>query len=284
MGDSWHMCSWLQYLKSACRSAVAQALPQLQLLDRLLVDNEREFLAQRHGPTAQHIAELQLQAYQPQTEAPQSEQQPVASLMSEAADTVHEQAYPWPAPVTYLQGVPMPQDQTYLQCMQQLPSQPRAPGQPEALARDDVQNLADRLAQRLAQSRAVLPDEAAADSAKQEQRFASMEARLSALLEGRLPLPDEAHVSRQAGPRKGCSHETQPPNRFSATDARRDSTSQRQPPVRPDDGCTGAWIAPSTVQRLQVEVSCPVDLSLLTVMQCICNNVSGCPHVMSCVR
>ena len=270
---------WNIYLLSACRSAVAQALPQLQLLDRLPLDDERKFLAQQQGPAAQHVAELQLQAYQPQTEA---EQSPAALLMPEAAARGREQTHPWPGPMAYLQGVtPVPEGLTYMQCMQQLPSLPRAPGLSEAVAHDDVQNLADRLAQRLAQARATLPDEAAADSAKQEQRLASMEARLSALLEGRLLLPDQA--PRQAGCGNGCSHETHL-NRAGASDTREGGASQRQQPVRPHSRFSGVEIAPSAVQHLQVESSCPVHMGVTTVTHCKTLAIAGHPYVMVCLR
>ena len=232
-----------------CRSAVAQALPQLQLLDRLPLDEEREYLSQQQGPAAQHIAELQLQAYQPQTEARLPEQQLAADPTSEAADRGREQPYAWPVPLPYLQGVAAPQQEvSYLQCMQQLPNPPRAPELPEALAKDEVQNLADRLVQRLAQSRAVMPEEAAADSAKQEQRWASMEARLSALLEGRLPLPIQADPNQAAEPRNGYIPETA----ARPADVRRESAAQRHQHVRHDSRCKGSQIASSAVQHLQV--------------------------------
>ncbi|CAL5219083.1 g849 [Coccomyxa viridis] len=229
------------------RSAVAQALPQLQLLDRLPLDDERECLSQQQGPAAQHIAELQLQAYQPQTEAPGPEEQLAAEPMSEAADRGHVSPYTWPVPMPYLQGMAaLPQDLTYQQCMQQLPSLPRAPGLPEALAKDDVQNLADRLAQHLPQSRAVLPEEAA-DSAKQERRWASMEARLSALLEGKLPLSNQNNVTRAIQPRNWNMSETA----AQLAENMRESTSQRQQHVRQDSRCSGPQIASPAVQRLQ---------------------------------
>ena len=243
---------------SCCRSAVAQALPQLQLLDRVSLDDDRECLTQQQGPAAQHIAELQLQAYQPRTEAPQPEQEPPAAPIPEAAKRGHEQAFPWPTPVAYLQGMPaVPQDLTYLQCMQQLPNLPRARGLPEALASDEVQDLADRLAQRLAESRAALPDEAAASSAKQEQRWASMEARLSALLEGRLPLPGQVCLPRAAETGDGFRNENHTSDQHNTTDitGRKDSASQnRQQPVRHSRGCSGCQMAPCAVQQLQVHL------------------------------
>ena len=232
-----------------CRSAVAQALPQLQHLDRLPLDNERECLSQQRGPAAQHIAELQLQAYQPLTEAHLSQRQLAAEPLSEAADRGGEQHYPWQVAAPYLQGMAaLPQDVTYLQCMQQLPNIPRAPGLTEALANDEVQNLADRLAQRLAQSRAALPEEAAGDSAKQEQRWASMEARLSALLEAKLALPNQADVTRATELRNGSTPETA----AQLADIRRGSMSQKQQHVRQDSSCQGSQKASSAVQRLQV--------------------------------
>lgn len=257
----------MSHAVSHCRSAVAQALPQLQLLDRLSLDGERECLSQQRGPAVQHIAELQLQAYQPQTKAPQPEQDPPAVLVSEAADRGHEQAYLWPTPMTYLQGMPpVPQDLTYLQCMQQLP---KAPGLPEAFARDEVQDLADRLAQRLATSRAVLPDEAATSSAKQEERWASMEARLSALLVGRLPLPHSVHIPRVAGAGNGHSMEDRASDQRYTTNTQKDSASiTPQQAARHSCRCSGSQIAPQAVQQLQVKPPGACDLG--TPPKCAC--------------
>jgi hypothetical protein len=176
---------------------VAQALPELQLLDRQPLDDEREHAAQEQGLAAQHIAELQLQAYQPQSHlsCPAAEHQ---DQNADAAERLHNQAYSWPMPITIQGPAQAPQMCAPIQCMQQLPGLTRVPGSlPEVLGREDVQNLADRLAQRLAQSRSLLPEEVrCADSAKQEQRWASMEARLAALLEGRLPVPDQTQAAQ----------------------------------------------------------------------------------------
>jgi hypothetical protein len=89
------------------------------------------------------------------------------------------------APMQYLQQLP-------------LPGLAGVPGSlPEVLGREDVQYLADRLAQRLAQSGSLLPQEVrCADSAKQGQRYASMKARLAAILEGRLLVPDQTPASQ----------------------------------------------------------------------------------------
>ena len=253
---------------------MAQALPQLQLLDRLPLDDERECLSQQQGPAAQHIAELQLQAYQPQTEAPGPEEQLAAEPMSEAADRGHVSPYTWPVPMPYLQGMAaLPQDLTYQQCMQQLLSLPRAPGLPEALAKDDVQNLADRLAQRLPQSRAVLPEEAA-DSAKQERRWASMEARLSALLEGKLPLSNQNNVTRAIQPRNWNMSETA----AQLAENMRESTSQRQQHVRQDSRCSGPQIASPAVQRLQVSLLWmhTAHVSLVSMIGLDTHFTSGC--------
>ena len=246
---------------------MAQALPQLQLLDRLPLADDRDCLAQQQGPAAEHMAQLQLQAYQPQAEIPQVQHPPAAAPVSEAADASYMGSLPWPAPMTYLQGTPaLQQDLTYLQCMQQLPSLPQGPRLPEALHKDEVQNLADKLARRLAQSRVALPDEAAADAAKQEQRWASMEARLSALLEGRLSLPDEAHVPRAAGSRSRGNTEAHTSDQHAAAGCRSDGACQKQQPARLSWECSGCRIAPSAVQGLQVGGVCPAHLRHLATM------------------
>ena len=176
---------------------MAQALPQLQLLDRQPLDDERQHAAHEQGLAAQHIAELQLQAYQQQSHLSRSAAEHHDQNV-DTAERLHDQPYPWPMPITVQGLAQAPQMFAPMQCMQQLPGLTRVPGSlPEVLGREDVQNLAHRLAQRLAQSRSLLPEEVlCADSAKQEQRWASMESRLAALLEGRLPVPDQTQASQ----------------------------------------------------------------------------------------
>ena len=242
---------------------MAQALPQLQLLDRQPLDDERAFLRCKQGPAAQHIAELQLQAYQPQTETSHPEHLLAAPPVAEGADRFCEQPHRWPTPAAYLQGAtPGVQDMTYMHCMQLLPHLPRAPRLPEALGEGEVQTLADRLAQRLAQSRAALPNEASTDSAKQEQRWASMEARLAALSEGRLPVPDQTHASQAH--RQACGHAQEHPfsDGFGAVNARGDSVPHKQQLPKHGSRCSGSQIASPPVQQLQVGshhtcVKCP---------------------------
>jgi len=245
---------------------VAQALPQLHLLDRQPLDDERAFLRCKQGLAAQHIAQLQLQAYQPQTETSHRVHPLAAPLVAEGADRLCEQPHHWPTPVAYLQGVtPGVQDMTYMQHMQLLPNLPRAPRLPEAFGEDEVQTLADRLAQRLAHLRAALPDEVSTDSAKQEQRWASMEARLAALSEGRLPVPDQTHASQAR--RQACGHaqEHHFSDGFIAANARRDSALQKQQLPKHGSRCSGSQIASASVQQLQVgfhHTSCEVSLHL----------------------
>ena len=253
-------------MHALCRSAVAQALPQLRHLDKQPLDDERAFLRCKQGPAAQHIAELQLQAYQPQRETLHPGHLLAAPLVAEGADSFCEQPHRWPTPVAYLQGVtPGVQDMTYMHCMQLPPNLPRAPRLPGALGEDEVQTLADRLAQRLAQSRAALPDEASTDSAKQEQRWASMEARLAALSEGKLPVPDQTHASQARRQTCGHAQEHHLSDDFGAANARRDSAPQKQQLPKHGSRCSGSQIASAPVQQLQVgshHTSCEVSLHL----------------------
>lgn len=233
-----------------CRSAVAQALPQLQLLDRQPLDNERKALASERGPAAQHIAELQLQAYQPPTDASDREQYPLAAPAAAAIASFPLQPYPWQMhpPQIILQGV-APQDTTHMQCMQLPPMMPAAPGLPKVPSKEDVQNLADRLAQRLAQSGLKLPHQDSAELAKQEERWASMEARLGALLEGRVDVPHQPQACDASDTAQvPLLHEDVPGIRGSGLQG----AARDQQPVRHGSRCSGPQVTFIAVQRLQV--------------------------------
>ena len=220
----------------ACRSAVAEALPQLQVLDGQPLAGERACLAAEHRPAVQHLAELQLQAYEPQRHDSIIEQQHLAAACSvEAVEGAPEQAQTWSVPIIFLQGT-APAGSDRVLGMQQLSEVPRLPSS------DAVQNLADRLAQRLAQSGAAPPGQPSSGAAGQEQRWASLEARVAALQSGQLGGPVQAHRS-QAPPSQslhgGEENETR-------------DTVQMQPAGRHGSRCSIAQVDPHKVQELQV--------------------------------
>ena len=226
----------------ACRSAVAEALPQLQVLDGQPLAGERACLAAEHRPAAQHLAELQLQAYEPQRPNSMIEQQQLAAACSgEAVEGPPEQAQPWPVPIIFLQGTAA--GSGHVPGMQQLSEVPRLPGGlPELPSRDAVQNLADRLAQRLAQSGAAPPGQPSTGAAGQEQRWASLEARVAALQSRQLGRPAQAH-GLQAPPSQSLPvvREEDVPD-----------AAQMQPAARHGSRCSIALVDPHKVQELQV--------------------------------
>ena len=230
-------------MQPACRSAVAEALPQLQVLDGQSLAGERACLAAEHRPAAQHLAELQLQAYEPQRPGSIVEQQQLAAACSvEAIEGAPEQAQPWLVPIIFLQGT-APAGSCHVPGMQQLSEVPRLPiGLPELPSGDAVQNLADRLAQRLVQSGAAPPGQPSTGAAGQEQRWASLEARVAALQSGQLVGPVQAH-----GPRGRPSQSLPGVREDDAPDA-----VQMQPAGRHGSRCSIAQVDPHKVQELQV--------------------------------
>ena len=227
----------------ACRSAVAEALPQLQVLDGVPLAGERACLAAEHRPAAQHLAELQLQAYEPQRPGSIVEQQQLtAACSAEAVEGAPEQASPWPVPIIFLQGT-APTGSGHVPGMQQLSEVPRVLGRlPELPGGDAVQNLADRLAQRLAQSGAAPPGQPSTGAAGQEQRWASLEARVAALQSGQLGGPAQAQ-----GP-QACPSQSLPGVREDGAA----NTVQMQPAGRHGSRCSIAQVDPHKVQELQV--------------------------------
>ena len=227
----------------ACRSAVAEALPQLRGLDGQPLAAERACLAAEHRPAAQHLAELQLQAYEPQRPGSIIEQQQLtAACPVEAVEGIPEQAQPWPVPIIFLQGA-APAGSGHVPGMQQLSEVPRLPGGlPELPSGDAVQNLADRLAQRPAQSGAAPPGQPSTGAAEQEQRWASLEARVAALQSGQLGNPVQAHRS-QAPPSQSLHDGEENKTR---------DTVQMQPAGRHGSRCSIAQVDPHKVQELQV--------------------------------
>ena len=230
-------------MQLACRSAVAEALPQLQVLDGVPLAGERACLAAEHRPAAQHLAELQLQAYEPQRPGSIVEQQQLAAACPvEDIEGVPEQAPPWPVPVIFLQGA-TPAGSGHLLSMQQLSEVPGLPGGlPELPGGDTLQNLADRLAQRLAQSGTAPPGQPSSGSAGQEQRWASLEARVAALQSRQLGDPIQVH--RPQGP----------PSQ-SLPGVREDNaagTVQMQPAGKHGSRCSIEQVDPHKVQELQV--------------------------------
>ena len=222
---------------------MAEALPQLQVLDEVPLAGERACLAAKHRPAAQHLAELQLQAYEPQRHDSMVEQQQLTAACSvEAFEGVPEQAPPWPVPIIFLQGT-APAGSSHMPGMQQLSEAPRLPGGLSELPGGDaVQKLADRLAQRLAQSGAAPPGQPSTESAGQEERWASLEARVAALQSGKLGGPLQAHIP-QAPPTQGLPA------------VREDDTPdamQMQQAGRRGNRCSIAQIDPHKVQELQV--------------------------------
>jgi hypothetical protein len=168
------------------RAAVAAALPGLELLDGLPLQAERQRQpAMQPATAAQHMASIQLQAFQPSQPAPAL---PAPAHNSEAApDQFAQHAH---------QGMPIIVHHF-------------------AAGQDPAKSIADRLVQRLAQSGALqslwgdqLPA-SGQDAAAREDRTASLESRLAALLDERLraplaPVEVKGHAANgeQEGPRR----------------------------------------------------------------------------------
>lgn len=167
------------------RAAVAAALPELELLDGLSLQAERQRQpAMQPAAAAQHMASIQLQAFQPSQPAPAL---PSAHNSEAAPDQFAQHAH---------QGMPI--------IVHHL-----------AAGQDPAESIADRLVQRLAQSGALqslwgdqLPA-SGQDAAAREDRTASLESRLAALLDERLRAPLEpievkgrAANGEQEGPRR----------------------------------------------------------------------------------
>lgn len=169
------------------RVAAAAALPQVEFLDGQPLEADR--CSQPTMPAAaaaQHMATLQLQAFQPPQPAPT-----VLTPLPQSAEPTLEHF----APHAH-QGLPI--------VVHQL-----------AAAQDAAESIADRLMQRLAQSGAVqslwgdhLPANGH-DSAARDSRTAALEARLAALLDDRLrpplePIDDRGHAANRGSeaPRK----------------------------------------------------------------------------------
>ena len=244
-------CEGIKSCLLACRSAVAEALPQLQLLDGQPLAGERACLAAEHCPAAQHLAELQLQAYEPQRHDSMVKQQQLAARCSvEAVEGVPEQAPAWPLPIIVLQGT-APAGSSHVSGTQQLSEVPRLPGGlPELPSGDAVQTLADRLAQRLVQSGAAPPGQLSTGSPEQEQRWASLEARVAALQSSQLRGPAQAHLP-QAPPSQSLP---------GVRENNASDTLQIQPAGRHGSKCSIAQVDPHKVQELQVNcnaASCP---------------------------
>ncbi|CAL8460859.1 g390 [Coccomyxa elongata] len=177
------------------RVAAAAALPQVEFLDGQPL--EAECSSQPTMPAAaaaQHMASLQLQAFQPPQPAPT-----VLSTLPYSAEPTLEHFAPHAQ-----QGLPI--------VVHQL-----------APAQDAAESIADRLMQRLAQSGAVQSlwgDQMPAnghDSAARDSRTAALEARLAALLDDRLrpplePIDDRGHAANggpEAPRRKRAAPEKQ---------------------------------------------------------------------------